>query len=82
MSAKPCHLTLHLRDGRALRERIEYGRAEPENPIPEDAVFATFNALAAPFLPRAEIEKFAGLALSLERQTTFRRLVQVLRSAA
>jgi 2-methylcitrate dehydratase PrpD len=79
---KPCEVTLHLRDGRSLTERVEYCRGEPENPAGEDAVIAKFNALAAPFLPRASLEEFAGLVLSLERQTTLGRLQQILRTAA
>ena len=82
MIARPCDVTLHLRDGRAPRERIEYCRREPEKPITEAAVSATFNVRTARFLPRARVEKFAGLGRSLERQTTLRRLVQFLRSAA
>lgn len=78
---KPCEVTLHLRDGRSLTERVEYCRGEPENPAGEDAVIAKFNALAAPFLPRASLEEFAGLVLSLERQTTLGRLQQILRTA-
>jgi len=79
---KPCDVTLHLRDGRRLRERVDYCRGEPENPASEDAVIAKFDALAAPFLPRASLEEFAGLVLSLERQTTPDRLDQILRAAA
>jgi len=79
---KPCEVTLHLRDGRSLTERVDYCRGEPENPASQDAVVAKFNALAAPFLPRASLEEFAGLVLSLERQTTLRRLEQILRTAA
>lgn len=79
---KPCDVTLYLRDGRTLRERVDYCRGEPENPASEEAVIRKFNALAAPFLPRAAIDEFAGLVLSLERQTTLGRLDQILRTAA
>lgn len=79
---KPCDVTLQLCDGRRLTERVDHCRGEPENPPTEDAVIAKFNALAAPFLPRASIEEFAGLVLSLERQITLRRLEQILRTAA
>ena len=78
---KPCDVALHLRDGRVLRERVEFCRGEPENPPSEDAVLAKFSSLAAPFLPRASIDEFAGLVLSLERQTTLGRLEQILRTA-
>jgi 2-methylcitrate dehydratase PrpD len=78
---KPCDVTLYLRDGRTLRERVEYCRGEPENPASEEALIGKFNALAAPFLPRASIDEFAGLVLSLERQTTLGRLDQILRTA-
>jgi 2-methylcitrate dehydratase PrpD len=78
---KPCDVALHLRDGRVLRERVEFCRGEPENPPSEDAVIAKFSSLAAPFLPRASLDEFAGLVLSLERQTTLGRLEQLLRTA-
>ena len=78
---KPCEVTLHLRDGRILSERVDYCRGEPENPASESAVTEKFRALAAPFLPRASIDEFAGLVLSLERQTTLRRLEQILQTA-
>ena len=78
---KPCDVALYLRDGRVLRERVEFCRGEPENPPAEDAVLAKFSSLAAPFLPRASIDEFAGLVLSLERQTTLGRLEQILRTA-
>lgn len=78
---KPCDVTLYLRDGRTLRERVDYCRGEPENPPSEDRVVEKFNALAAPFLAPSAIEEFAGLVLSLERQSTLRRLEQILRTA-
>lgn len=71
---KPCDVTLYLRDGRALNERVDYCRGEPENPASEAAVVGKFFDLTAARLARATGEKIIDFVLDIERRKDLSRL--------
>ena len=75
---KPCEVTLHLRDGRALRERVDFCRGEPEHPPTEEAVIAKFSDLCAGHLARDTAREIVDIVLSIEQQTDLRRLGDLL----
>ena len=78
---KPCDVTLTLRDGRTLRERVDYCRGEPENPPTEEAVVAKFRDLAAPHLSIAAADCIIDFALDIERRPDLGSLAEALQSA-
>ncbi|MEK7875008.1 MAG: hypothetical protein AAB325_02345, partial [Pseudomonadota bacterium] len=65
---KPCDVTLYLRDGHALNERVDYCRGEPENPASEAAVVGKFFDLTAARLARGTGEKITDFVLDIERR--------------
>ena len=65
---KPCDVTLYLRDGRALNERVDYCRGEPENPASETAVVGKFRDLTGTRIARATGEKIIDFVLDIDRQ--------------
>lgn len=76
---KPCEVTLHLRDGRALRERVDFCRGEPEHPPTEETVIAKFSDLCAGHLARDTAREIVDLVLSIEQHTDLWRLCDLLR---
>lgn len=79
---KPCDVTLILRDGRTLNERVDYCRGEPENPPSEDSVVEKFRALAETSLSERAMDELADVVLSLERQPDTSRLSRLLTAEA
>jgi 2-methylcitrate dehydratase PrpD len=79
---KPAELSLHLYDGRVLRERVDYCRGEPENPPTEESVVGKFRDLAYPVLGEADAGKLIDLIAGLERLTDLRGLGDPLRRCA
>jgi 2-methylcitrate dehydratase len=79
---KPCDVTLHLRDGRVLNERVDYCRGEPENPPSEAAVVAKFFDLSAGQLPPASAQNIAAFVLDIERRNDLSPLGEWLREPA
>jgi 2-methylcitrate dehydratase PrpD len=75
---KPCDVTLHLRDGRALRERVDYCRGEPENPPAAEMVMAKFREIGGARLGAAALDEVADRVLHLEREANLTRLAQLL----
>ena len=71
---KPCDVTLYLRDGHALNERVDYCRGEPENPASEAAVVGKFFDLTAARLARGTGEKIIDFVLDIERRKDLSRL--------
>lgn len=65
---KPCDVTLYLRDGRTLRERVDFCIGEPENPPSENTVTAKFHDLAGRRLPNSATGAIADFIMSIERQ--------------
>ncbi len=57
---KPCDVTIHLRDGRAVRERVDYCRGEPENPPEPSTVIAKFRANAGERAPAKAARRDRG----------------------
>ena len=43
----PAEAEVVLRDGRVLRQRVEFATGEPENPVSREALVAKFVSLAA-----------------------------------
>lgn len=79
---KPCEVTLHLRDGRALRERVDFCRGEPEHPPTEDRVIAKFFDLCGPRVPRKSAQAIADTVLAIEDESDLRRLGDLLLQAS
>jgi 2-methylcitrate dehydratase PrpD len=78
---KPCVVTLTLRDGRTLSERVDYCRGEPENPPTEAAVVTKFRDLATPHLSIGAADCIVDFALDIERRPDLRPLAAALQSA-
>ena len=73
---KPCDVSLMLRDGRTLRERVDYCRGEPENPPTEEAVVAKFRDLTAPHLSKAAADCIVEFVMEIERRKNLRPLLR------
>ena len=65
---KPCDVTLYLRDGRTLHERVDYCRGEPENPASEATVIDKFFDLTATRLAPATGQKIVDFVLDVEKR--------------
>ena len=76
---KPCDVTIHLRDGQALRERVDYCRGEPENPPQPSTVIAKFRANAGELVPSKMLDEIAERVLGLERERDLGPLLRLLR---
>jgi 2-methylcitrate dehydratase PrpD len=76
---KPCDVTIHLRDGRALRERVDYCRGEPENPPEPGTVIAKFHANAGELVPAKKRDEIAERVFGLERERDLGPLQKLLR---
>ena len=76
---KPCEVTIHLRDGRALRERVDYCRGEPENPPEPSTLIAKFHANAGELVPSKVLDEIAERVLGLERERDLGPLLRQLR---
>jgi 2-methylcitrate dehydratase PrpD len=75
---KPCDVSLILRDGRTLHERVDYCRGEPENPPTEQAVVAKFRDLTAPHLSQTAADCIVEFVMDAERRTNLGPLAQAL----
>jgi 2-methylcitrate dehydratase PrpD len=75
---KPSEVTLYLRDGRTLRERVDYCRGEPENPLSPDTVIAKFRDVGGDRLGSTALDEIAARILHLEREPDLARLGQLL----
>lgn len=71
---KPSDVTIFLRDGRTLHERVDYCRGEPENPPTPDAVLRKFNSVAGDRLGASVMDEIAARILHLEREPDLKRL--------
>ncbi len=71
---KPSDVTLYLRDGRALRERVDYCRGEPENPPTVDIVMKKFKTLTGDVIDASIMEEIADRILAIEREPDLSRL--------
>jgi 2-methylcitrate dehydratase PrpD len=76
---KPCDVTIHLRDGRALRDRVDYCRGEPENPPEPKKVIAKFRANAGELVPAKRLDEIAERVLDLESERDLSPLLRLLR---
>jgi 2-methylcitrate dehydratase PrpD len=76
---KPCDVTIHLRDGRALRERVDYCRGEPENPSEPSTLIAKFHANAGELASSKVLNEIAERVLGLERERDLGPLLRQLR---
>ena len=65
---KPCDVTLYLRDGHVLNERVDFCSGEPENPVTEAAVIDKFFDLTQGHLARDIGEKIIEFVLDIERR--------------
>ncbi len=77
---KPCDVSLILRDGRVLRERVDYCRGEPENPPTEEAVASKFLDLGIPRLPRSSASRIVDFVMELEHHEDLRTLRESLQA--
>jgi 2-methylcitrate dehydratase PrpD len=66
---KPCDVTLYLRDGRLLNERVDFCSGEPENPVSDAAVIDKFFDLTEGHLARDIGEKIIEFVLDIERRS-------------
>ena len=76
---KPCDVSLILRDGRTLNERVDYCRGEPENPPTEEAVVAKFRDLTAPHLSKTAADCIIEFVMQAEIRKNLRPLADALR---
>jgi 2-methylcitrate dehydratase PrpD len=76
---KPCEVTIHLRDGRALRERVDYCRGEPENPPEPATVIAKFRSNSGARLSTGMLNEVAERVLGLEHEKELGPLLRLLR---
>ncbi|MBX9701252.1 MAG: MmgE/PrpD family protein, partial [Acetobacteraceae bacterium] len=63
-----CHMVVHTRDGRALRQEVLHRRASPENPVGAAEVAAKFRTSVRDLLSRAEQDEVIGVVAGLETQ--------------
>lgn len=77
---KPCDVSVTLRDGRTLRERVDYCRGEPENPPTEESVVAKFFDLAARRMPGPAAGRVVEFVMELERRNDLRPLRESLQA--
>jgi 2-methylcitrate dehydratase PrpD len=75
---KPCDVTVFLRDGRELRERVDYCRGEPENPPLPDTVVAKFREIAGSRLSAKALDEIVDRILRLERESDVTLLTRLL----
>jgi 2-methylcitrate dehydratase PrpD len=75
---KPCDVTIHLRDGRTLRERVDYCRGEPENPPEPTTVIAKFRENADAQLGANALDEIADRILGLEHEVDLAPLMRLL----
>jgi 2-methylcitrate dehydratase PrpD len=73
---KPCDVTIHLRDGHELRERVDYCRGEPENPPQPNTVIAKFRENAGTQLGAKALDEIAERVLGLESEPDMRPLMR------
>jgi 2-methylcitrate dehydratase PrpD len=71
---KPSDVTVYLKDGRALRERVDYCRGEPENPPTPDTLLRKFRIVAGDGLDAATMDEIAERVLNLESEASLARL--------
>jgi 2-methylcitrate dehydratase PrpD len=76
---KPCDVTIHLRDGRALRERVDYCRGEPENPVEPSILIEKFRANAGERVSAKALDEIAERVLGLESERELGPLLRRLR---
>jgi 2-methylcitrate dehydratase PrpD len=71
----PAEAEIVLRDGRRLKQRIEFATGEPENPVPRPALLQKFNQLTG------DADGLAELLLKLDAEPDLVRLGVALRNA-
>jgi 2-methylcitrate dehydratase PrpD len=76
---KPCDVTIRLHDGRALRERVDYCRGEPENPPQPSTVIAKFRANAGELVSAKVLDEISERVLGLEHERDLGPLLRLLR---
>jgi 2-methylcitrate dehydratase PrpD len=75
---KPSDVTLFMKDGRKLRERVDYCRGEPENPPGADTVIAKFHDIGGGLLSRDAMDELAGRILAIEKERSLEGIVSLL----
>jgi 2-methylcitrate dehydratase PrpD len=75
---KPCDVTVYLRDGRELRERVDYCRGEPENPPQSGTVVAKFRENAGVQLSTKALDEIADRILRLDHENSVNDLTRLL----
>ena len=78
---KPSDVTIVLRDGKKLRERVDYCRGEPENPPTEETVVSKFRNLTGNTLSKDAADRVIELVLDIETSPRVRPLAEALRGA-
>jgi 2-methylcitrate dehydratase PrpD len=76
---KPCEVTIHFRDGRSLRERVDYCRGEPENPPDPATVINKFRVNSGTRLSTDALNEIAERVLELEHEKELGPLLRLLR---
>jgi 2-methylcitrate dehydratase PrpD len=79
---KPAEVTITTRDGRELRERVEFCRGEPENPASAATVAAKFYGLASPFMGKEELAAIERAVAGVDRAADLSGLTRLLRGSA
>ena len=75
---KPSDVTIYLRDGSTLHERVEYCRGEPENPPTPEVIIAKFNTVGGGHRKPALMDEIADRILHIEREPNLARLGKLL----
>lgn len=78
---KPCDVTLFLRDGRTLRQRVDFCRGEPENPPSDETVIEKFRDLAAGHVSETAMNHIIESVLDVENRRHMDDLCALLREA-
>jgi 2-methylcitrate dehydratase PrpD len=76
---KPCEVTIHLRDGCTLSERVDYCRGEPENPPEPATVIAKFRVNSGERLSANILDEIVERVLGLEYEKELGPLLRLLR---
>jgi 2-methylcitrate dehydratase PrpD len=75
---KPSDVTIYLRDGSMLHERVEYCRGEPENPPTPEVVLKKFKTVGSVYGKPELMDEIADRILHVEREPNLSQLGKLL----
>ena len=66
-SSRPADLEIRTKKGQVYRNRVDYPRGAPHNPMSDEEVRAKFRKLAKPLMSEKQVEKIIGTVDSIEQ---------------